>query len=151
MKKIVLVLFTVCLLASCGSNNEKNSKDVINIAYSDALQEQINLSNKIQQAIAKGDFASFKPDVDSCLVRLDRGADIVQNASIPTMEENLKKTVLDAFSVFKELAETGRRFNELTVNSTEQEYNDLITRFNELANEVIPAKIEEVSKLKASL
>jgi hypothetical protein len=148
MKKIIVMFFAACLLASCGSKNEKNGRDVIHIAYSDALQEQINLNNKIGQSIAKGDFASFRPDVDSCLAVLDRQAALIRDIDVQGEDQMLKQSVLATIGSFKELAETGRRFNELTVNSTEQEYNDLISRFNELATDEIPAKIEEVSKYK---
>lgn len=46
------------------------------------------------------------------------------------------------------MAETGIKFTQLTVNSTEQEYNDLISEFNNLVSERIPSDIANVSAMK---
>jgi hypothetical protein len=145
-KVIVFAAILTVAFSSCGNKSNKDPKEELIVSYSNALQEETDLSNKIRQAISKGDFAGFRSDVDSCLVRLDRETGIIRDIRVQASDENLKGAALNAIASFKELAEIGRLLNALTVNSTEQEYNDLISRFNNQVNEVVPARIEEVSK-----
>ncbi|WP_280648053.1 MULTISPECIES: hypothetical protein [unclassified Dysgonomonas] len=128
-----------------------NPEESLTLAYSSALQEQVTLSNKIQQAIAKGDFASFKSDVDTASVRLDRELSKINDLSVPAELNNYKSSAQEAITAFKNMTEIGNQFTQLTVNSTEQEYNDLITSFNELTSSKIPEAIEKVNGQKEKL
>ena len=150
MKNICFILLLI-LFASCSNKAERNITEEINSSYSNALQEQISLSNKIQQSISKGDFASFKADVDSCIVSVNNEISTIEKLNVQPSDENFRKATLEALTSFKKIAEVGQKFNQLNVNSTEEEYNTLISLFNELVNNEIPEKINVVSKSKESL
>lgn len=147
MKNFYL-LFTLLLLFSCGTKTEKETTEEVNNSYANVLQEQINVSNKIQQSIAKGDFASFKTDVDSLLAKAGREHNFINSLQVPEDMTGYKNSVLDAISSFQEMGEIGIKFTQLNVNSTEQEYNGLISEFNSLVNEKIPSNIENVTVSK---
>lgn len=148
MKKYYLLFTLLLLFYSCGNKTERNISEEINNSYANVLQEQINVSNKIQQSISRGDFASFKTDVDSLLAKADRERDCINSLPVPEDMTSYRNSVLDAISSFQAMGEIGAKFTQLNVNSSEQEYNDLITEFNDLVNEKIPSDIANVAALK---
>jgi hypothetical protein len=146
--KHIIIIFISILFFSCSSKSKIDNQEKINNSYSFALQEQISISNKIKQSISKGDFSSFNTDVDSSTNRFQRVLSEVSALEIDQTQEEYKKSVISALNSFKAMAEAGRKFNRLSVNSTEQDYNNLITEFNLLVDEKIPADIAKVISSK---
>lgn len=144
MKELLLISFILLFFSCSGTQSSKEDKESMNDLYTNALENQIKLSNQIQQSIDKGDFISFKDDVNNYLLIIDNTKASIEKISVSPNEDEYKKSIVSAISAFRSLGEVGKKFNELNINSSEQEYNDLISEFNSLKIQIIPKHLEHV-------
>lgn len=146
MKQFVIILSLIISFASCSTAPKQDPKAELSNAYSSILSEQTAFNAKVEQAISKSDFNDLRTEGDSVLARSTRELDKIKALELPE-EQAYKQAIQDAASAMIDIIQTGKKFGELTTASTEQEYNDLISSYQEQANN-LPTKIEQVNKLK---